>query len=244
MSHQYVQNLEAIGAGRERSIGQQLTQNERMSSQASALVKQLLNSCSTRAFSQSAFKVGAAICRIDRVDRSLDALERLVDRHQLGRLALFQRKGQIAFGIGLGPVVALVLARFGGQGFGAFKPALGELLVDTLAPISARFRDLLESTPDAIVMINVTGRIVMVNSQAERLFGYQRAELIGQNDQNLQTITAITTASVMTVKSQALLAKRSKKPTRRIGVSMNPSLAPKMKTRQNIGTIAAQATMQ
>ena len=46
--------------------------------------------------------------------------------------------------------------------------------------LEARFRDLLESTPDAIVMINVTGRIVMVNSQAERLFGYQRAELIGQ----------------------------------------------------------------
>lgn len=37
-----------------------------------------------------------------------------------------------------------VLARFGGQGFGAFKPALGELLVETLAPISARFRELLD----------------------------------------------------------------------------------------------------
>ena len=37
-----------------------------------------------------------------------------------------------------------VLSRFGGQGFGAFKPALGELLVETLAPISARFRYLLE----------------------------------------------------------------------------------------------------
>lgn len=46
--------------------------------------------------------------------------------------------------------------------------------------LEARFRDLLESTPDAIVMINVTGRIVMVNSQAERLFGYQRADLLGQ----------------------------------------------------------------
>ncbi len=32
-----------------------------------------------------------------------------------------------------------VLARFGGQGFGAFKPALGELLVETLRPISERF---------------------------------------------------------------------------------------------------------
>jgi tryptophanyl-tRNA synthetase len=37
-----------------------------------------------------------------------------------------------------------VLARFGGQGFGAFKPALGELLVETLRPISSRFRELLE----------------------------------------------------------------------------------------------------
>jgi tryptophanyl-tRNA synthetase len=43
-----------------------------------------------------------------------------------------------------GETADAVLARFGGQGFGTFKPALGELLVDTLAPISARFRDLLE----------------------------------------------------------------------------------------------------
>jgi tryptophanyl-tRNA synthetase len=35
-----------------------------------------------------------------------------------------------------------VLARFEGQGFGAFKPALGELLVESLAPITARYRAL------------------------------------------------------------------------------------------------------
>ncbi|MFA7596191.1 MAG: tryptophan--tRNA ligase [Novosphingobium sp.] len=35
-----------------------------------------------------------------------------------------------------------VLAEFGGQGFGSFKPALGELLAETLGPISARFREL------------------------------------------------------------------------------------------------------
>ncbi len=43
-----------------------------------------------------------------------------------------------------GEPVAGVLARFAGQGFGAFKPALGELLVETLAPINARFVDLLQ----------------------------------------------------------------------------------------------------
>jgi tryptophanyl-tRNA synthetase len=41
-----------------------------------------------------------------------------------------------------GDSVAGVLSRFGGQGFGRFKPALGEALIETLAPISARFREL------------------------------------------------------------------------------------------------------
>jgi tryptophanyl-tRNA synthetase len=42
-----------------------------------------------------------------------------------------------------------VLARFAGQGFGAFKPALGELLVETLRPIAARLADL-KADPAAI----------------------------------------------------------------------------------------------
>ncbi len=43
-----------------------------------------------------------------------------------------------------GESTAAVLARFGGQGFGAFKPALGELLAEKLGPITARFRELRE----------------------------------------------------------------------------------------------------
>ena len=48
---------------------------------------------------------------------------------------------------------AEVLAEFGGQGFGAFKPALGEVLVETLAPINARFLELKddEEALDAIL---------------------------------------------------------------------------------------------
>lgn len=46
--------------------------------------------------------------------------------------------------------------------------------------VEARFGNLLESTPDAIVMVNITGRVVMVNSQAERMFGRLRRELIGK----------------------------------------------------------------
>lgn len=41
-----------------------------------------------------------------------------------------------------GQSVDEVLAQFAGAGFGAFKPALGELLVETLAPINARFVEL------------------------------------------------------------------------------------------------------
>lgn len=42
-----------------------------------------------------------------------------------------------------------VLARFAGQGFGAFKPALGELLVESLRPIATRLTDL-KADPAAI----------------------------------------------------------------------------------------------
>ena len=45
--------------------------------------------------------------------------------------------------------------------------------------VEARYRDLLESTPDAIVMVNSSGHIVFVNGHAEALFGYDRGELRG-----------------------------------------------------------------
>ncbi|MCE3263004.1 MAG: sensor histidine kinase [Pseudoduganella sp.] len=46
--------------------------------------------------------------------------------------------------------------------------------------VESRYRGLLESMPDAIVMANSTGRIVLVNSQAERLFGFAPRELLGK----------------------------------------------------------------
>jgi PAS domain S-box-containing protein len=41
-------------------------------------------------------------------------------------------------------------------------------------------RALWECTPDAMVMVDPKGGIVMVNSRAEALFGYEKRELLGR----------------------------------------------------------------
>jgi PAS domain S-box-containing protein len=53
-------------------------------------------------------------------------------------------------------------------------------MVRRIEEVQKRFRTLLESAPDALVIIDATGAIVMVNKRAEDLFGYPREEITGQ----------------------------------------------------------------
>jgi PAS domain S-box-containing protein len=48
------------------------------------------------------------------------------------------------------------------------------------ARIERRFRELLEAAPDAIIEVDQEGHIVLLNLVTERMFGYSRAELLGQ----------------------------------------------------------------
>jgi PAS domain S-box-containing protein len=54
-----------------------------------------------------------------------------------------------------------------------------------LAQMEGRYRGLLEAAPDAMVVVNQGGEIVLLNVQAEKQFGYRRNELLGQKVTNI-----------------------------------------------------------
>ena len=54
-----------------------------------------------------------------------------------------------------------------------------------LAQMEGRYRGLLEAAPDAMVVVNTGGGIVLLNVQAEKQFGYHRNELVGQKVRNI-----------------------------------------------------------
>ena len=62
------------------------------------------------------------------------------------------------------------------------RRAIEKLRADTaLKESEARFRDLLESAPDGILIVNDAREIIMVNRRFEEMFGYDRSEVVGQD---------------------------------------------------------------
>jgi PAS domain S-box-containing protein len=54
-----------------------------------------------------------------------------------------------------------------------------------LAQMESRYRGLLEAAPDAMVVVNEAGKIILLNLRAETQFGYRRDELLGQKMSNI-----------------------------------------------------------
>lgn len=150
----------------------------------------IVNSAGRIVYVNSQAEAVFGYARADFVTQPVEMLlpERLRQVHGTHRGSFFARPHTRAMGAGL----ELFGRRRDGQEFpveislSPLETEAGTLVMSAIRDATNRkraeqkFRDLLESAPDAMVIVNREGRIVLVNSQTVTLFGWERDELLGQ----------------------------------------------------------------
>ena len=124
--------------------------------------------------------------------RSMDEFQGMVRGLQDEELRLLvlrngdvkRRLGQTNTALILGTLLGLLIAAAAGWSVQREGSRRG-LVEKHLAHMEHRYRGLLEAAPDAMVVVNQGGEIVLLNVQAEKQFGYRRDELVGQKVKNI-----------------------------------------------------------
>jgi len=109
-----------------------------------------------------------------------EELRLLALRNAAAKQRLGQTKTFLILGIFLGLLISAAAA-WNVQRDSSRRAFADKALLDS----EERFRGLLEAAPDAMVVVNQSGEIVLLNVQAEKQFGYRREELLGQKVKNI-----------------------------------------------------------
>ena len=126
-----------------------------------------------------------------RVMDELRGTVREMQREELRLLALRdadakRRLGQTKTVLIFGTVFALLMAAAAGWSVQRDKSGreVARALRDS-KDSAAKYRGLLEAAPDAMLVVNQAGEVVLLNVRAEKQFGYRRDELVGQQVKNV-----------------------------------------------------------
>jgi PAS domain S-box-containing protein len=166
---------------------QQIPALEKLAAQKIQFGEIVINLRKARGLKAAADAVGAG-----RGQQIMDEFQALIRRLQDEELRLLvlrnsdatRRLGQTQTALILGSVLGLLIAAAAGWSVQRESSRRG-LTEEHLAQMESRYRGLLEAAPDAIVVVNQSGDIVLLNVQAEKQFGYRRDELLGQKITNL-----------------------------------------------------------
>ena len=122
-------------------------------------------------------ELGAAFYLVNAQFDPIFAAEQALLTERTANARTASHRSAMVMGIG-GGIIFIWLLLVGGYA-GLTTNRLRQTAVDR-KKADARFRSLLETAPDAMALVSEDGRIVLVNAQTEKLFGYSRTELLGR----------------------------------------------------------------